>query len=131
MFSFFKRKTAYEMRISDWSSDVCSSDLIGQAPAVECLIDPPGQHVDTVAPGGDIEQRDGIAAGLPSVELGIEGLPGPPVGVIGEQGFAVYEVAQCTGLAAQVTDHVPEIDARSEEHTSELQSLMRISYAVF
>src|SRR3546814_10239281 len=78
---------------------------------------------------------------------------GPPVGVIGEQGFAVYEVAQCTGLAAQVTDHVPEIDAvppvgmtdphtrrghypvRTEEeigkHTSELQSLMRISYAVF
>jgi hypothetical protein len=31
--------------------------------------------------------------------------------VIGEEGFAVDEVAQCTGLAAQVTDHVPEIDA--------------------
>src|SRR3546814_2378034 len=30
MFFFFKQKTAYEMRISDWSSDVCSSDLIGQ-----------------------------------------------------------------------------------------------------
>src|SRR3546814_14612713 len=29
MFCFFKQKTAYEMRISDWSSDVCSSDLIG------------------------------------------------------------------------------------------------------
>src|SRR3546814_4202609 len=28
-FFFFKQKTAYEMRISDWSSDVCSSDLIG------------------------------------------------------------------------------------------------------
>src|SRR3546814_4968789 len=28
MFFFFKRKTAYEMRISDWSSDVCSSDLL-------------------------------------------------------------------------------------------------------
>src|SRR3546814_1362958 len=27
MFFFFKQKTAYEMRISDWSSDVCSSDL--------------------------------------------------------------------------------------------------------
>src|SRR3546814_4874208 len=27
---FFKQKTAYEMRISDWSSDVCSSDLIGE-----------------------------------------------------------------------------------------------------
>src|SRR3546814_12881426 len=30
-FFFFKQKTAYEMRISDWSSDVCSSDLAGPA----------------------------------------------------------------------------------------------------
>src|SRR3546814_2255198 len=30
IFFFFKQKTAYEMRISDWSSDVCSSDLIGR-----------------------------------------------------------------------------------------------------
>src|SRR3546814_6200646 len=30
VFFFFKQKTAYEMRISDWSSDVCSSDLIAQ-----------------------------------------------------------------------------------------------------
>src|SRR3546814_2380810 len=29
LYFFFKQKTAYEMRISDWSSDVCSSDLIG------------------------------------------------------------------------------------------------------
>src|SRR3546814_10836417 len=33
-FFFFKQKTAYEMRISDWSSDVCSSDLL--APALCC-----------------------------------------------------------------------------------------------
>src|SRR3546814_7518863 len=32
-FFFFKQKTAYEMRISDWSSDVCSSDLLGVAVA--------------------------------------------------------------------------------------------------
>src|SRR3546814_6041145 len=31
IFVFFKQKTAYEMRISDWSSDVCSSDLRGTA----------------------------------------------------------------------------------------------------
>src|SRR3546814_6667266 len=31
LFFFFKQKTAYEMRISDWSSDVCSSDLAGVA----------------------------------------------------------------------------------------------------
>src|SRR3546814_3241836 len=30
LFFFFKQKTAYEMRISDWSSDVCSSDLRGE-----------------------------------------------------------------------------------------------------
>src|SRR3546814_5184824 len=34
MFFFFKQKTAYEMRISDWSSDVCSSDLDAHAPRV-------------------------------------------------------------------------------------------------
>src|SRR3546814_1900823 len=32
-FFFFKQKTAYEMRISDWSSDVCSSDLTVENPA--------------------------------------------------------------------------------------------------
>src|SRR3546814_6922141 len=34
-FFFFKQKTAYEMRISDWSSDVCSSDLIAKVAARE------------------------------------------------------------------------------------------------
>src|SRR3546814_2050233 len=33
-FFFFKQKTAYEMRISDWSSDVCSSDLFGHLKSV-------------------------------------------------------------------------------------------------
>src|SRR3546814_20760240 len=32
LFFFFKQKTAYEMRISDWSSDVCSSDLVDVLP---------------------------------------------------------------------------------------------------
>src|SRR3546814_10531560 len=36
---FFKQKTAYEMRISDWSSDVCSSDLIGGAVVVEDIVE--------------------------------------------------------------------------------------------
>src|SRR3546814_5722769 len=35
VFFFFKQKTAYEMRISDWSSDVCSSDLAARPPAGE------------------------------------------------------------------------------------------------
>src|SRR3546814_2712609 len=39
-FFFFKQKTAYEMRISDWSSDVCSSDLAEPRP------DLPHEHAD-------------------------------------------------------------------------------------
>src|SRR3546814_14393194 len=45
-FFFFKQKTAYEMRISDWSSDVCSSDLLGLAEGF-----PAGDAVFAVAAG--------------------------------------------------------------------------------
>src|SRR3546814_16456619 len=38
LFFFFKQKTAYEMRISDWSSDVCSSDLTGTLDQVELTV---------------------------------------------------------------------------------------------
>src|SRR3546814_5719356 len=40
LFFFFKQKTAYEMRISDWSSDVCSSDLAGPRPAEVDVVHP-------------------------------------------------------------------------------------------
>src|SRR3546814_1037834 len=40
-FFFFKQKTAYEMRISDWSSDVCSSDLIFCWLDMICTLDDP------------------------------------------------------------------------------------------
>src|SRR3546814_6671151 len=40
MVFFFKQKTAYEMRISDWSSDVCSSDLLALLPQRRALIGP-------------------------------------------------------------------------------------------
>src|SRR3546814_10313042 len=39
MFFFFKQKTAYEMRISDWSSDVCSSDLIAPTGTIGLVMD--------------------------------------------------------------------------------------------
>src|SRR3546814_20123301 len=38
-FFFFKQKTAYEMRISDWSSDVCSSDIVGVGVALAAIAD--------------------------------------------------------------------------------------------
>src|SRR3546814_4500991 len=56
MFFFFKQKTAYEMRISDWSSDVCSSDLLGEdvtAPAqdAEFVL----YHADNVEASGFVQ----------------------------------------------------------------------------
>src|SRR3546814_10610121 len=45
LFFFFKQKTAYEMRISDWSSDVCSSDLVHHAGGV---LDAFGEPQDAV-----------------------------------------------------------------------------------
>src|SRR3546814_8937840 len=100
---FFKQKTAYEMRISDWSSDVCSSDLrcshpLGTIPisrwcrheAVRDGVAPRRKPVDR-EPGSLAQQRGGVGICVPVVEQ----------------------------------------RERSEEHTSELQSLMRSSYAVF
>src|SRR3546814_3909768 len=61
LFFFFKQKTAYEMRISDWSSDVCSSDL--------CLRGA-RDDVETAAErreAGDVDLVEG--AGVPRVEV--------------------------------------------------------------
>src|SRR3546814_18241696 len=50
---FFKQKTAYEMRISDWSSDVCSSDLLGIAAAT-----PRGLLVPNIKDAQDLSMRE-------------------------------------------------------------------------
>src|SRR3546814_4021805 len=112
------------MRISDWSSDVCSSDL--------------GAHRDEI--GGSalqfarvFDQDDAIAApgDLGEQRVGERRLPSA-----GPARDKVIEAIANSG--AQNLRLVGKHDAgrdivfeRSEEHTSELQSLMRISYAVF
>src|SRR3546814_15123642 len=50
-FFFFKQKTAYEMRISDWSSDVCSSDLENQPPSPKDTTPPASQPCPDPHPG--------------------------------------------------------------------------------
>src|SRR3546814_2522107 len=65
---FFKQKTAYEMRISDWSSDVCSSDL-AVAGVVNILLKPDYDGVSTMArigastDGGNVQQQYGLLGG--------------------------------------------------------------------
>src|SRR3546814_8713032 len=112
------------MRISDWSSDVCSSDLVGQAldGLAEALVvlDTDRPAVRDVA-GGDRDDPGLVLHDLQrSAPLRLPGQPPPSLPVlVGVRGQS---------FGKQVGDGEA---GRSEEHTSELQSLMRISYAVF
>src|SRR3546814_2014950 len=56
-FFFFKQKTAYEMRISDWSSDVCSSDLAADWPSSD------GRPIHLLRPHGSVGLRTGSRHG--------------------------------------------------------------------
>src|SRR3546814_7415250 len=117
-FFSFKQKTAYEMRISDWSSDVCSSDLRGSPSARR------GSASPAAAPRRRQHGRSGAGPPRPSCAASHRGEP--PIGVRGE--------VHRQGLGHRLDFHHLKrraAAARSEEHTSELQSLMRISYAVF
>src|SRR3546814_3453337 len=70
LFFFFKQKTAYEMRISDWSSDVCSSDL----PFIVYVISAASQALRD-AGLDDMSEEERLRAGC-SIGSGIGGLPG-------------------------------------------------------
>src|SRR3546814_9938480 len=105
------------MRISDWSSDVCSSDLreargargldVEPEPRPQPLGDRLAQAGTRIGAGEDADQRDADLYRRQEA---------PRIG---------GKLPRDLGAAA------PPLFGRSEEHTSELQSLMRISYAVF
>src|SRR3546814_1759322 len=134
------------MRISDWSSDVCSSDLaqavsgdIGKAARDDRGLPEPCEFIEQDQ-DWDIAGSVGQIARVEIHQLLQEEAVNrrDPVDIVGRDteidrhvprpDFAQVEIA-CRGRGI---DHgvEPEI-ARSEEHTSELQSLMSISYAVF
>src|SRR3546814_9105475 len=110
---YFKQKTAYELRISDWSSDVCSSDL--ETPAPEnwrCA-----RAASPCRAAGRRSRARACAA------------PGFCRG--GRAAACALSSAPRTWLPAAAPRRPPPSRARSEEQTSELQSLMRSPYAVF
>src|SRR3546814_3497657 len=146
------------MRISDWSSDVCSSDLrqLDQGPGP--WLQPGHSRTDTALclsvnsecriRGQPCRHQFGQlrVVGLPDVvsveafELGVVEAGGGPAdaaeiepldGLCGADDLVVAvppaEAQQVVAQRLRQVAHLP----RSEEHTSELQSLMRISYAVF
>src|SRR3546814_4321417 len=109
---FFKQKTAYEMRISDWSSDVCSSDLSSSSSWPRSTF--PERIASSSASG---TEPDDVLPCLSTVTMTRS------IGMSRRLAVAsmMRRLAWC-GISQSM---------RSEEHTSELQSLMRISYAVF
>src|SRR3546814_3680355 len=99
------------MRISDWSSDVCSSDLSGSSTSG------PSSASAGMYPGGiRVRSLSGtIVVGVPKAQAA--------------QGSS-SSISSVSSVGGVIIRTIASTD-RSEEHTSELQSLMRISYAVF
>src|SRR3546814_6908570 len=143
---FFKQKTAYEMRISDWSSDVCSSDLF--------VLDLPRSQYENnrrlgITNRTEWEVSDAITLinifGYRDTRVGYntesgtgraiaDGSGAFPAGtpvdlIIASLDNAVHQYSDEFQVHGKMLDD--RLSWRSEEHTSELQSLMRISYAVF
>src|SRR3546814_5520979 len=106
MFFFFKQKTAYEMRISDWSSDVCSSDLtvITRSDRLDKLrkgvmeLYVSDHPVTALEPdderGGDLLE---VAAtvGLEEVRYGFDAIKHRDTGVDDSNPYFTYDPAQC------------------------------------
>src|SRR3546814_10215863 len=128
------------MRISDWSSDVCSSDLLGVIVG-DRLGDILEQHRLADARRRDDQRALALALRADQVDhprrfvldRRVERVERQLlVGIEWRQIVEIDAVADDVGIVEIDADKLGEREiARSEEHTSELQSLMRISYAVF
>src|SRR3546814_9177574 len=131
-FFFFKQKTAYEMRISDWSSDVCSSDLRRVIRSVER--EPDGtwiiaaDHLDKAAAFEARQRRDRPVTIETLSAVSLDRLPHTDAATWPDKELVAGapEPIRDAGFGREV-----RAAQRSEEHTSELQSLMLTSYAVF
>src|SRR3546814_10732953 len=119
------------MRISDWSSDVCSSDL---ARAIAAFLPAGGRQRAEIAHQQSADTgRAAALMGGDDHEIGMIdrrsiGARGHLRGIDEQQ--PTRGVDDCGKLGDRLA-HAGLAIGRSEEHTSELQSLMRISYAVF
>src|SRR3546814_5170191 len=116
------------MRISDWSSDVCSSDLTaGLGVGVEGLA--VGGFVAAGLSAGVERLAAGGGVGLVVADSAVRFTAGATGGAVFLASSIVRRPVSSTGGASIRTE--AGCPSRSEEHTSELQSLMRSSYAVF
>src|SRR3546814_4433489 len=124
VFFFFKQKTAYEMRISDWSSDVCSSEM----PMLRTTIATP---MGALAISGDGERLTRLAWAMDETP-GAEAVADDPLLREARRQIEAWFAGRLTRFDLPLTPAASPrgevLRARSAEHTSELQSLMRNTY---
>src|SRR3546814_4848519 len=115
------------MRISDWSSDVCSSDLRTAGSRIRTArgIGPARASIPRMGPAGRRRRLAAPGPGLPATDRTLA----RTTAALHRQDAG--KLAACGRAARDAARRHGDRNARSEEHTSELQSLMRISYAVF
>src|SRR3546814_1497283 len=126
------------MRISDWSSDGCPSDLIAQLDDQRAGRNREAAEQDTANPAGG-----GLTGQVRTTRIGHVGHRSCLLSLAAPDalsGAGPPLACQCSGeeIGLRCAEHKCRLfrltmqpEHRSEEHTSELQSLMRISYAVF
>src|SRR3546814_10273592 len=127
------------MRISDWSSDVCSADLVLEGQSI--AIFPPGtddagrayharQYSIASPRDGERPRYNNLSLTVKRVDVDYDGKPTRGVCSNYLCDLKKNDTVRVIGPFGN-TFLMPDHQERSEEHTSELQSLMRISYAVF
>src|SRR3546814_3514489 len=127
-FFFVTQKTAYDMRISDWSSDVCSSDLFGAA----------GRGVGTATAGRRCARRGGRRRRCPGRRDPLFPIPNPQSPIPASAGgqtitrprrLWLMPVSIIAALLLGLLP-LPPLVKRSEENTAERLALKRIANAV-
>src|SRR3546814_4835801 len=126
---FFKQKTAYELRSSDWSSDVCSSDLHNFAglrvpygeDGARNIISLTNTKIMLRTTDRDTAEECSRLIGFRKVRTMDE-----------SYSYGAHQTRDASTISPTTKEEALVIaDDRSEEHTSALQSLMRIAYDVF
>src|SRR3546814_10064954 len=121
---FFQQKAAYELRISDWISDGCSSDLVDDEDVLHFHVFQWKVAQFAVGRGQEAGKRLRV-----HVQIDEHHSAKDFAFYRNEATLAFVQAGEIARFGHREQRAVPAI--RSEEHTSELQSLMRISYAVF
>src|SRR3546814_7354811 len=125
------------MRMSDWSSDVCSSDLVGQGTSFTIYLPvnrgQPGERRVITPPASKPQGNELWGVGTILLVEDEATVRAVAERALVRKGYRVVTAANGVEALERLAeeDHIDLLISRSEEHTSELQSLMRNSYAVF